>query len=146
MSKTKKKRGRARKLAKEQKRTEPVKTEGRSDAEKKLLAALDKAGSSGGFWSPQVVGDTILGEILSMKREKGKYQRKGETQLVLVVGNDDGAKTVYCNKPLEGGLDGIKAKVGDTVGIQLKDFVSTGKGNPARVFAVKKLDKKRHGK
>lgn len=142
-----KKKGKAKKLAgkKTAARKTPERSEPQTDAEKKLLDALDKSAASGGFWSPKVIGDTIIGEVLTMKREKGKYQKKGEKQLVLTLGTSDGAKTVFCNRPLEMALDGLKPKlaVGQIIGVQLKDFVSTGKGNPAKVFSVKRLDTKK---
>jgi len=126
------KRGKAKRLAEKARkgsgRTEPLVTG--SDAA--LVAAAGKAQVSGSIWKPEVEGDTLVGDVLKIGKEKGRY---GE-QTVVVVLTDGGAVTAYANAPMERGLEENQVKVGDRIAIQYKGSVRTGKGRPCRLFAV----------
>lgn len=102
--------------------------------ERDLLKQLDgRKGVTGGIWKPAVIGDTIVGQVLSMRAEKGaKYDN---LQVVMVIGTPDGARTVYANWSLQQALINEKVNVGDTIGIRYTEDVP-GRGRPMRAFAV----------
>lgn len=141
-----KKRGAARKAARKKMsaksraaRTKPIRPESLDAAEKKLLAQLDARKMSGAIWpgkSP-VEGDTIIGEVLSMKEEKGKFG----PQTVILIGTAEGAKTVFGKTVLDKEIAENKVVVGDQIGIQYKGTAASGKGRPAQLFAVVKVGK-----
>lgn len=96
-----------------------------------VKAAQDKP-ASGGMWKGLTAGDTICGELLSMKEEQGKFG----PQIVLVVDTPDGPRTVYTNESMKRGLDEEGAAKGDTVAITYRGNVATGRGRPFKLFAV----------
>lgn len=125
-----KKKGKAKSMAKGKKRT-TAETVGQKDND--LLKQLDgRKGVTGGMWKPEAIGDTIVGQILSMRAEKSKFDNM---QIVLVIGTPDGARTVYCNWSLQQGLINERVDIGDTVGIRYTEDVP-GRGRPMRAFAV----------
>jgi hypothetical protein len=101
--------------------------------DKDLLKQLDgRKGVTGGMWKPEAIGDTLVGQILSMRAEKSKFDNM---QVVLIVGTPDGARTVYANWSLQQGLINERVDVGDTIGIRYTEDVP-GRGRPMRAFAV----------
>jgi hypothetical protein len=131
-----KRRGAARAAAK--KATKGKKTK-RSEVQitgtdKALLDAVNKANAiTGGMWVAEVIGDTITGEILAMKREDGTYQ---DDQLNIILSTPEGAKTIYCNWSLESGLRAVNANIGDRIAIQYREDVSIKRGRPMKAYAV----------
>lgn len=141
-----KKRGAARKAARKKmgakarkSRTKPIRPDSLDAAEKKILAQLDARKMSGAIWPGKapVEGDTIIGEVLSMKEEKGKFG----PQSVILIGTNQGAKTVFGKTILDREIAENKVAVGDRIGIQFKGTAPSGKGRPAQLFAVVKLGK-----
>lgn len=117
------------------KRTEAVRpTVKGKDAD--LLKTLDGAQAvTGGMWKGEVVGDSIIGEVLSLKREDTQYV---DNQVVMILGTPDGAKTVFCNWSLEQGLLNESVNLNDRIGIQFKGEVAAGRGRPMRTYAVRR--------
>ena len=102
--------------------------------DKDLLKQLDKRqGVKGGMWKPECIGDTIMGQVLSMVAEVS--DKFGKTQVKMILGTEDGAQSVYANWSMQQGLISEKVGVGDTIGIQYKADVP-GRGRPMRAFAV----------
>lgn len=124
----------ARKASKGKKttRTTAVVTATKDDT--KLLDEVGAANAvTGGMWRGEVVGDTIVGEILSMKREDGQY---ADDQLQIILGTEDGAKTLYCNFSLESGLVNTRCAIGDRIAVQFKGDVPVSRGRPMHTYAV----------
>ena len=135
------KRGAAKKKAAAAKKRNARKTAevvGKDDA---LLKEVSEAQAVGGFWRPSVEGDTIIGEVLSMREETGKYGK----QLVVIIGNRDGAQTLYANANMRTGLEYQGVQPGDRVAIQFKGTMSIGRGRPMKLFAVKRSGGPRKG-
>lgn len=120
----------AKKALKAAQRTEPVRPTGAAE----LLKELDaRAGVTGGAWKGVVVGDTIVGELLAVKREDSKYR---DGQLTLTVATDDGTQTVWANWSMESALLNIGANIGDRIGLQYKGDVPSGRGRPMKTYAA----------
>lgn len=101
-----------------------------------------RKGVTGGMWKPEVIGDTLMGQILSMRAEKSKFDNM---QIVMIVGTPDGARTVYANWSLQQGLINEKVEVGDNIAIRFTELVP-GRGRPMRAFAVARKGGKGKGK
>lgn len=114
------------------KRTGPTLIGGKAFASR--LKAAANSTLSAAIWKPEVEGDGIGGEIASMREEDGKFG----AQTVLVLLTESGAFTIYANASLKRGLDDIKAKVGDKIGIVFRGSTTTGRGRPFRLFSVSK--------
>lgn len=85
-------------------------------------------------WKGVVEGDSIVGECLSY--QKDVPSKHGEA-VVLILGVDDGARVVYCNKSLEDGCDEAGVEPGDRVAIVFKGSVPTKRrGAPFKLYAV----------
>lgn len=138
MAKRKARKGNAKRAAAKalkSKRTVPERVKAKGKDEEALLASLADAQPSGGMWKPEVLGDQIVGEVLSDKTEKGKF---GD-QRVLILGNADGARTVYANKNLAAALDAQGVKVGDIVGVEFRGTMPVGRGRPMKLYVARRL-------
>lgn len=107
---------------------------GPTEQDKALSAALDSADVMGGeFWSPEVKGDTIVGEILLDEMSEGQYGV--QRVLSLAVGND--VILVSVNQSLARELARQQAKIGNRVGIQFKGKVKTKAGRDFNTFVAR---------
>ena len=97
-----------------------------------LKQLAGRKGVTGGMWKAEVIGDTLVGQVLSMRAEKSKFDNM---QIVMIVGTPDGARTVYCNWSLQQGLVQEKVDVGDTIAIRHTELVP-GRGRPMKAYAV----------
>ncbi len=134
--KKKPKKGTAKKAAEKaiKKRTKVQNVGGASAADKKLLKEASEAVVRAASWHGVVEGDSIVGECLSY--EKDQPSRFGPKSR-LILGHDDGASTVWCNKSLEEGCDEAGIEPGDRVAIVYKGSVPTkGRGAPFKLYSV----------
>lgn len=140
MAKKQPKKGAAKRAAKKAKVTRTTaETHGAESAsDRALLAAADKAEVSGQTWKPQVPGDSIVGEVLSLKKDA---KTKFGAATILILGVSGGATRVFCNKSLEDAIEEHGVKLGDRIAVQFKDSINTGKGRPFRLFVIVKQGK-----
>lgn len=123
------KKGRARKDA----RAKIDRKEAMSTGDEKLLGKLkDTPTAQGTFVNFQVVGDKVAGEILAIEEVKGRWG--GQTKITVAV--KGGAATFFCATLLKREIDRIGANIGDLIAIEFRGTVPSGKGAPAKTFAV----------
>lgn len=124
-------------------KTQKVTVTGGGDS---ALAALIKSAQSkeigGGIWKPKKDGDSIGGEVVSLREEQGKWG----AQTVVALLTKDGAFSVYANASLERQLSDNKVKIGDRIAIAFRGKVKTRKGRPFGVYAVAKATGGKRGK
>lgn len=114
-----------------------------STGDEKMLGKLkDAPTATGSFVNFQVVGDRVAGEILAIETVKGRW---GEQQKVTVAVKG-GAATFFCSTLLKRELDRIGANIGDLIAVEFRGTVPSGKGAPAKTFAVVHEPAKKRGK
>jgi len=131
-----KKRGAAKKAARKAvktKRTTAIVPNVKGKLSKLLDDVNARHGVTGGMWKGEVVGDTVVGEVLAIKREDSKYR---DGQLTMVISTDEGTKTVWSNWSMETALLNEGVNVGDVIAIQYKGEVPAGRGRPMKAYAV----------
>ncbi len=85
-------------------------------------------------WSPNKIGDKIVGYLIHVEVVSTKF---GPRPLML-LDTDDGTRKVWCSSVgLRASLSEQNPQVGDKVGILFTGEEDTGKGNPMKVFKVK---------
>lgn len=123
----------ARKATAKTKRTEAIIPKVAGKLAKLVDAVNDRHGVTGGMWKGEVVGDTVVGEVLAIKREDSKYR---DGQLTMVLSTEEGTKTVWSNWSMEAALLNEGVNVGDMIAIQYKGDVPAGRGRPMKTYAV----------
>jgi len=98
---------------------------------------------SGGSWSPQAQGEGLIGKLVSATEESGKYGTQrvlhfSDAEVIDAAGKVQqvGQTKVYCSTILESEYQRIQPKVGDQLLVLFKGHYSTGRGRPARLFAM----------
>lgn len=85
-------------------------------------------------WSPEKVGDKIVGQVSSVEVVATKFGPRP----LLVLETDDGPRKVWASAArLRSGLAESNPQVGDKLGILFSDEEDVGKGNPMKIFKVK---------
>ena len=100
-------------------------------------AALQKQlseaqGVRGSNWKPEI-GDSTYGTVLSLERRSSQFR---DDQVTMVLGTDEGARTVFCNWSLTQALLGQGVTIGDYIGLERKEDVKMPRGRPMHSFAA----------
>jgi hypothetical protein len=91
----------------------------------------DKWGSD--RWSPEEVGDEVVGTVLSIREEQGK----SGALPVLRLNTTSGERECWCGQiQLQQQLAKHAPDVGDSVAIRLVELRNTGMPSPMKVFDV----------
>lgn len=89
----------------------------------------------GDRWSPNTVGDQIVGAITKITTEKGQ---RGDVPVVTVKDKASGVeREIWPPIDLKRQFADAKVQAGDQVAIKLIDLKNTGQPQPMKVFALK---------
>ena len=79
-------------------------------------------------------GDRIIGTLVSLKNEDGQYGLQAKA----LVETENGAMTVFLNSSRMRGFLECGCTLGDKIGIEYKDDGKATRGQPPKLFAVRR--------